>query len=602
MLTVEECLDKFEDFEHRCTEKRSEQISRIKEDRAFLSGEQWDKSDNKLIARNRPRRTVNVLGNSVHSTVNQYANYPYVWYHEDREVSAAGSAFLKYGSNGRAAFDVLESSVAFGLGYFCLGSETQTDPESNMQFEVPALYSMEKVENIYFDPDSVAIDGSDALEAAIVEMRSKNYIRQKYGEEWVSERGQMARVNVSDNKSSDTMCIVTYYRVEDGRCTVYRLLNEDFLEDPVQLDLDRVPVFPVYGERTWDGDDVIYQGIVRKGAPIQKILNYSFTQLAERMAQAPKPTWLTRPEAVEGYEEGYRNFANNLNPLLLFNPTSEDGKEKYDAPQRMDNRVQFDDITGIIGSNLELLSTITGVDARGLMDNKPDLTATEVLYNERQVQQTIRHYFANLRDTFKAVGEAVLRLMGYGDVTLQVIQGPAEYMEKQVARQELITLTGLVPEQDKMKLVDGILLSHNDNAILRNVFGSLHQSPEASPLEQQAMQTIEIMKQAIQEKDQKLIELEDTIKRYEISASNNDKSIRADFAKMDLQHQQKMEEMALQAQLDAGGDAIKAGAEAEKAQMDLEKTAIQLDTTRVKGATEIVKAMSSIAPKNPETV
>ena len=601
MLTVEECLDKFEDFEHRCTEKRSEQISRIKEDRAFLSGEQWDKSDNKLIARNRPRRTVNVLGNSVHSTVNQYANYPYVWYHEDREVSAAGSAFLKYGSNGRAAFDVLESSVGFGLGYFCLGSETQTDSSSGMQFEVPALYSIEKVENIYFDPDSVAIDGSDALEAAIVEMRSKNYIRQKYGEEWVSERGQMARVNVSDNKSSDTMCIVTYYRVEDGRCTVYRLLNEDFLEEPVQLDLDRVPVFPVYGERTWDGDDVIYQGIVRKGAPIQKILNYSFTQLAERMAQAPKPTWLTRPEAVEGYEEGYRNFANNLNPLLLFNPTSEDGKEKYDAPQRMDNRVQFDDITGIIGSNLELLSTITGVDARGLMDNKPDLTATEVLYNERQVQQTIRHYFANLRDTFKAVGEAVLRLMGYGDVTLQVIQGPAEYMEKQVARQELITLTGLVPEQDKMKLVDGILLSHNDNAILRNVFGSLHQSPEASPLEQQAMQTIEVMKQAIQEKDQKLIELEDTIKRYEISASNNDKSIRADFAKMDLQHQQKMEEMALQAQLDAGGDAIKAGAEAEKAQMDLEKSAIQLDTTRVKGATEIVKAMSSIAPK-PETV
>lgn len=601
MLTVEECLDKFEDFEHRCTEKRSEQISRIKEDRAFLSGEQWDKSDNKLIARNRPRRTVNVLGNSVHSTVNQYANYPYVWYHEDREVSAAGSAFLKYGSNGRAAFDVLESSVGFGLGYFCLGSETQTDSSSGMQFEVPALYSIEKVENIYFDPDSVAIDGSDALEAAIVEMRSKNYILQKYGEEWVSERGQMARVNVSDNKSSDTMCIVTYYRVEDGRCTVYRLLNEDFLEDPVQLDLDRVPVFPVYGERTWDGDDVIYQGIVRKGAPIQKILNYSFTQLAERMAQAPKPTWLTRPEAVEGYEEGYRNFANNLNPLLLFNPTSEDGKEKYDAPQRMDNRVQFDDITGIIGSNLELLSTITGVDARGLMDNKPDLTATEVLYNERQVQQTIRHYFANLRDTFKAVGEAVLRLMGYGDVTLQVIQGPAEYMEKQVARQELITLTGLVPEQDKMKLVDGILLSHNDNAILRNVFGSLHQSPEASPLEQQAMQTIEVMKQAIQEKDQKLIELEDTIKRYEISASNNDKSIRADFAKMDLQHQHKMEEMALQAELDAGGYAIKAGAEAEKAQMDLEKSAIQLDTTRVKGATEIVKAVSSIAPK-PETV
>ena len=433
MKTIEEVLELWADFESRSTAKRSEQIRRIKEDREFLSGDQWDRDDSRLIAASRPRRTINVLANSVNSTANSYANYPYKWFSDNPEVDAAADAFLKSGGNARAAYDALFSSVAFGLGYFALGSESITD-ESGESVEIPALYSVDKVENVYFDPDSVEIDGRDAVEAAIVEFRSKNYIQAKYGSEWVTSKGVRPVVNVSGNIDPDTMCIVTYFRLEDGKCSVYRLLNNSFFSEPTQLEIERVPVFPVYGERSWDGDEIIWQGIVRKGAPIQKILNYAFTQLAERMAQAPKPAFLTTPQAVEGYDEGYRNFANNMNPLLLWNATSDDGKTVNEKPQRMDNSVQFGDITQIISANLELLSTITGVDAKGLTDGSPQVTATEVIYNERQTQQTIRHFYANLRDTFKAVGEAVVRLIGFGVVNLDVIQGPSEYMEKQVAR------------------------------------------------------------------------------------------------------------------------------------------------------------------------
>ena len=85
------------------------------------------------------------------------------------------------------------------------------------------------------------------------------------------------------------------------------------------------------------------------------------------MASAPKPVFLTTPEAVEGYDGGYRNFSNNLNPLLLWNRTSPDGKVQYEAPVRIDNQVQYGDITSIISANLELLSTITVVDAKGIV-------------------------------------------------------------------------------------------------------------------------------------------------------------------------------------------------------------------------------------------
>ena len=594
MKTINEVIELWKDFESRATAKRSTQISRIKEDREFLSGDQWDRDDSRLIAASRPRRTINVLANSVNSTANSYANYPYKWFSDNPEVDAAADAFLKSGGNARAAYDALFSSVAFGLGYFALGSESITD-ESGESVEIPALYSVDKVENVYFDPDSVEIDGRDAVEAAIVEFRSKNYIQAKYGSEWVTSKGVRPVVNVSGNIDPDTMCIVTYFRLEDGRCSVYRLLNHDFLEEPSQLDIERVPVFPVYGERSWSGDEIIWQGIVRKGAPIQKILNYAFTQLAERMAQAPKPAFLTTPQAVEGYDEGYRNFANNMNPLLLWNATSDDGKSVNEKPQRIDNSVQFGDITQIISANLELLSTITGVDAKGLTDGSPQVTATEVIYNERQTQQTIRHFYANLRDTFKAVGEAVVRLIGFGVVNLDVIQGPSEYMEKQVARQELASLAAIVPEAEKMKMIDGILLSHGDNPIIRNVFGAIHAQPQPTQMEQKAFDTIEQMKNAIGQKDQQIAELQQQLEQWKNFDKNGDKSIRAKFAEMGLKHQQDLETMAFKAQLDAGKNAEYAQMNAAAKQMELEKQAAELDAANAKANAEIIKAFGSIA-------
>ena len=151
MKSIEEVIELWKDFESRANTKRSTQIARIKEDRSFLSGNQWEKADSRLIAKSRPRRVINVLANSVNSTANGYANYPYKWYSDNQEIDMAADAFIKNGSNNRAAYDVLYSEVAFGLGYFAIGSESVYD-ENGTQVEVPALYSIDKIENVYFDP------------------------------------------------------------------------------------------------------------------------------------------------------------------------------------------------------------------------------------------------------------------------------------------------------------------------------------------------------------------------------------------------------------------------------------------------------------------
>lgn len=595
MLNAEEAIEKWTKFESRANSRRSTQVERIKDDRSFLSGEQWETEDDGLIpAQGRGRRTVNVLANAVACTVNGFATYPYKWYSDDGDADALLEAFWKFGSNARAAYDVLYNEVAFGLGYFSLGSETVID--NGEELEVPALYSIEKVENVYWDPDSVEYDGRDACECGIVEYKSKEYVENKYGPEFVAEKGTRAAVNTTANQNSETMCIVTYFRMEDGRCQVYRLLNDRFLDEPVTLEIPRIPVFPAYGERTFSGDDTLFQGIVRKGKGVQKLLNYAFTQLAERMAQAPKPTFMTPGETVEDLENGYKDFMKNLNPLLIYNRLADDGKTELPPPVRIDNTVQFGDITAIIQANLELMSTITGVDPKGLMSgDTPQVTATEVLYNERQQATAIRHYYANLRDTFKAVGDVIIKLFDLKtSAPVETIQGPDEYMEKQIARSELMTLGGMVGENDKMKIVDGILKTHGDNAILRDVYGELHRNPAPTPMEQQAFDTIEQMKQALDEKNQQLQQLQETIRNYENQERANDKSNAFELEKMKLDHTFDMENEILKAQLAQGTDADRERMANVRQAIEVEKAAIALDTAKVNAETEKVRAATDM--------
>lgn len=592
MMDIEEAIRSFHDFETRASAKRETQIERIKEDRAVMAGDQWSKDDRRLVGRGRVRRTINVTNNAVNAVVNNYIGFPYAYFSGDQDLDGLLAAWLKTKSNERAVKEALAGSVAFGLNYICLGTDTVSDIQGSM--EIPVAYTVPDVANVYFDPDSVELDGSDAIEAAIVELRSKNYVKARYGEEFTERSGTTPFVNVSSNHNEDIMAIVTYYKVEDNQCVCYRILGDKFLQEPVGLGIDRVPVIPVYGEQTWDDDEIIYQGIVRKATPIQRLINMCFTQLGERMAMSPKPIFMTTPEAIEGYSEGYKNIQYNINPIALYNDKTADGKRDLVAPQRLDNKIDFGDLTGIIASNLELMSSITGVDSRGMFDNKTELTATEVLSSEKQYQTNIRHYFDNLRYSFKSLGEMVLKLLGYGEINLEVTQGPDEQMQRQVARNELLTLAGIVPDQQKTALVDGILLASGNNAILRDTYGRLHQVPAPTAMEDQMAMTIEQMKQAIEDKNAKMQEMQQEIDFYTKSSREQDKNLEAQFAELDLKHQQELEKMAFKAQLDAGLNAGEAQAEAIKQQMEIEKQGIQLDTARVKAAAEQTKAITGM--------
>lgn len=594
----EEILNKFKKFQSRSKAKFSGLYDRIEDNKKMLSGKQWNKRDDKFISRARNRITINVLSNQVHSVANSYSAFPFTWFSGDFNIDGEIDKFFEKDSNRFASEESVTNQVAFGLGVMAIGSDTA--PSGN---EVPVIYSVKDLNRVVLDPDSTELDGSDAMEGALVDYRSREWIRVHMGEQYLP--GEDAKMIVADAGCSELVPIITYYVLDTDGCHVYTFVNDievkdyvtdengEKVENQTVIPIHRIPIFPVWGEETWDDDGkATYTGLVSKAEDVQRIVNYSFTQLGERLTQSPKAQWQGYAESFKGLDNYYKNAGTGNNPIIPANRLANDKKTVLELPKRLDNTVQFADVQGVVQSTLGMLSSITGVDSKGLADVETNVTATAAMYTAKVFQNNVRHYFAHLRTTFKSIGDTVLALLGHSDINVQVTQGPENYMELQIARQELTALMPVVEPNQKRFITNAILRTHPDNEILAQLYAELNAAPQPTPMEAEMQQTIEQMKTAIEQKDAEILQLTAQVETYQKSSEEMDKSLRAEFMKMKMNHEFKMEEMALQSQLQAGGDAVKAAAEADKAQMDLEQKAVQLETQKIKSAAEIAKTFT----------
>jgi hypothetical protein len=620
---AEDILYKFKKFAKRSREAYSDMYERIRSDRSFMSGDgQWTKEDDGFIEKTRNRVTVNVLANQVHSVANKYSSFPFTWYTGNADIDKEIDDFFAEDSNRFATEEALLDCVSFGLGVLCLGTDTTADGR-----DVPVIYAITDPERVMLDPDSTELDGSDAMEGALIDYRSKEWIRVHMGEQYVPEK-RAKPVFAGAFAKPGLIPIVTYYYLDTDGCHVATFVNDIQVEDEkpeeeIQLEegiiegdgvaepegaeeitetdeprdvlpIKRIPIFPVLGERTWtESDNIIYRGLIAKGKTVQRIVNYSMTQLIERLQLSPKPQFRGYLESFKNLDKYYKKAGTGINPILPGQRLANDGKTQLPLPEVYNPNIQFADLQQITNGTMEMLTSITGVDSKGLANNESEITATAVLYTSQVFQNNIKHFFSHLRTSFKALGDTVMVLLGHAGQKIDVAQGPEAYMQLQIARQELTSLVGIVEANQKPAIVNAILKTHPDNEILAQLFAELNAAPQPTEMEAQQAEVIEQMKQAIEQKDQEIINLTAQVEDYARSERSQDKSILADMAKSEQQHEFKLEEMAVQAELEAGADAVKIAADADKAQMDVESKAVALETQKIKSASEIFKTLGT---------
>lgn len=591
-------LEKFKKFQSRSKSAYTELYDRIRNDRSFVSGaKQWTKDDDNYIDPARNRITVNVLSNQCHSVANQYSTFPFTWYTGDANIDQEVDQFFSNDANRFASEEALLDAVSFGMGIIALGSDM--DVSGN---EVPVIYAINDPERVMLDPDSVELDGSDMMEAALVDFRSREWIRVHMGEEYVPSKD--AQMIVTNASCKDLVPVVTYYYLDTDGCHVVTFVNESTYGENGEsvIPIHRVPIFPIWGERTWDDNDKpTYCGLVSKAKDVQRIVNYSMTQLIDRLALSPKGQWVGYMESFKGYSQYYKRAGSGQNPIIPAQRLANDGTTVLELPKRLDANIQFSDLQGIMEGTLNMMSSITGVDSKGLADVENDVTATAVLYTSKVFQNNVKHYFSHLRTSFKALGDTVMVLMGHPDVTVDVAQGPDAYMEMQTARQELTALMGVVEPNQKPALVNAILRTHPDNQILAQLYVDLNSMKAPTQMEMEMQQVAMQMKEALDQKNEQIQQMAAQMEEMRKQIENTDKDRVFELRKMELEHQYGQEDEILKAQLSSGMDADKAAIEAEREELKLESeaesAAIKAQSDRMKLENQRIKMAMDLNQK-----
>ena len=176
-------IKKFKEFEKRSRKKWKSTLNRIKEDRKYLGGDQLAKEDVDILGKDRASNKLNIVANAVRTIVNTYREQPYRWRVVDNSTgkdselfNQAGVTFLESPENSTACLEALESSVSFGLGVLVITTDYGVDGNPE-----PTLYTITDLENVYLDPEMTKLNGSDANEAAIVELKSRRWVENNYG-------------------------------------------------------------------------------------------------------------------------------------------------------------------------------------------------------------------------------------------------------------------------------------------------------------------------------------------------------------------------------------------------------------------------------------
>ncbi len=595
MPDSEEIIRKFKRFAARSQDAYSEMFDRIREDRQFMSGHtQWTKNDDAFIEETRNRITCNVLSNQTHSVANKYSTFPYVWYTGDADIDREIDDFFSEDSNRFATEEALLSTVSFGLGIMALGSDTTADGR-----EVPVIYSIDDLERCLLDPDAESLDYSDAMETALIDYRSKEWIRVHMGEQYVPDKRSKPVFTGAFGKK-DLIPIITYYYVDTDGCHSVTLVNDvvvtgvdeegnETIEDTV-LPIKRIPVFPVFGEATWnENEQKVYQGLIAKGKTVQRIVNYCMVALVDRLALSPKPQWRGYMESFKNYDKYYKQAGSGRNPIIPAQRLANDKTTQLPLPEPYQPKIEFADLQGIIDGTMNMMTSITGVDTKGLADNEGEITATAVMYTSQVFQNNVKHFFSHLRTSFKALGDTCMVLMGHAGQKISVAQGPEASMQNQVARAELTALMGVVEPNQKRAIVNAILKTHPDNEILAQLYADLNTMQAPTEMELQAQQLLQQMKEAIEKKNEEIMALTQQLEEYRRSNQSQIRSYEFELLKQRQAHEFKMEEMAVQKELEAGADAVKVAAEADKAQLEVEDKAIDLEIKKTQANTEAVK-------------
>ena len=633
-------LDKFlRDFD----ERNKSDVQRMRKDRAFACGDQWNEFVTATGESGRPEAVFNMIDNFKNAIVNPFLARPFdisytIESTQDNSVDAINE-WVRGLQNEWQTKNAIETgliaSVECGRGFFYV---TNTDDNRI------GVFAVDDPTMVMFDPNSTEINGSDAETCAVVEYITKSKAKAKYGEKYDEDVRKDFLPNLGENfnPQEDMSVIVNFYELKTEyqevqtelgtqKAEVKTVLFTKFLDgnvvQQISLPLKHIPVVPICGTKTWIEKHRTFVGITHKLRYPQMVINYAVRQLMERLARTPKSQLIIGKTALQGNERYYENADKNLSPLLPYNDFTSGG-QKIDPPVRFDNSVQCDDIIKIVQGQMDLMASIVGMPLSGVASSLgAEETAESILLRTKSTESNVSHFTEHAKQSVKQLGVVLLEFytMYHPEIAqgLRVVvgAGPEAITSKMEARRQLLALSQLYPEDMKPVIAYGITktLDNVEISSVSNMLAKLlppevlsDEIPQVAQLQMQIQQILQSNQQQMAQKDATIKDLQNQLLQlqlktesdYQIAAMNN--ASKEKIAAMQLMG--KQQETAQKGELDAQKMYLDASMEQQKmaseietkqklADIEITKKLAELDVEKQKSQMDMQKKVMEIATR-----
>ena len=640
------------DFIEKNSERNRDQVKRIKADREFAAGQQWDKIDRTNRGENRLEEEIPVIENPISAVVNPISAKPFRTVAEPKpkfkdvygeaiavlneKLSELQDTFERQEAHDSATYD----EVCAGLG-FCYATTEEKDGEVEV-----AYHAIDDVTKVVWDADAKSTTMADAKQAVVIELIKESEAEERYGTDiWGGKLPEKTTlVDLGDDFAipEGLVPLLTYFRVEGHNCEFHRLIGEQVVESDLLEGVDRIPIIAFIGEKKWFGDEHGFAGLVHRLRPMQRRANYANSQMMERLDLVPKVGFMGPAEAIDEYEDEWAEANYSTDAYLHYRTHDKEGRELKE-PKPIQMTAQVEDVQGVINSSIQLMQFASGISPTGIVDQTihDQVTATEFMIRTESSQSNVSHYLKHTRESVKASGKVLAQMIilvygldiPEGAYEIKVDGGCIELTEMERERKFLLAVMQFVPEEMKGLLAIGLMntLEFKQAPILAQMMvkllppavqeAFLGGDPKAAlAAAQQQMAQMQQQLQQLQQQNQEL-----TVQAQELQLrTKSDLAIKQIDAQVQLQKQKMandnailLKQMDLQAnaqkeQFNAQADAAaqdkeivaKAQADAAKAEQDLKaevtkatvNAKLEIEKKQAEKASEALTAPAVVAP------
>jgi hypothetical protein len=433
---------------------RAEALNDIK----FAAGDQWPvEIQNSRNLESRPCLTINKIDAYIRQVTNQQRQQrPRIKVHpvnnladyKIAQVIEGITRHIEVNSNADTAYDTaFDYAVRMGWGYWRVNTRYTREDSFDQEIFIDCI---DNPFTVYFDPNSILPDGSDAEKCLITTVMDKAVFREYYpgaddganfqqrstGDDtaaWITkedirvaeyfyiERERAKLYLLSDGTSGFADSDSFFARVEAAgltviderdsfrkavkwiKCTAMEVLEEKTLAGKY------IPVVPCYGAQVIVDDKRKKYGLVRFAKDPQRMYNFWRTSMTESVALAPKAKWLLAEGQDEGHENEWAQANIKSSPVLRYKQKDIEG-QPAPAPTRLQPEpppMGIMEAAGAISADLQMVLGI--LDPNQLPSG--NISGKALMGQQNQVDLSNFHFYDNMTRSIRHTGKIILDLI-----------------------------------------------------------------------------------------------------------------------------------------------------------------------------------------------